>query len=190
MQSTRILALIFFLVTFGFLVSASPVQTSDLIARGNCSDCGHQQDTIISALLDLQIKLKVVLDLLVKTHATGGSPADGVSQIIVLINACVDIIAKVDIDISGVLGDKKHQIAELCASILVSIVVCLSAFPLTIINLLLYVQLDICLNAFVLIIGKVCVGLITVIASLCTHVDLFVSLKLVLTVATLGLLSL
>lgn len=62
MQSARILSFILFFLTFGFLVSGTPVAgTSELAKRCNCSP---GETTTIDTLVQLQIDVNAELALL------------------------------------------------------------------------------------------------------------------------------
>jgi hypothetical protein len=140
MQSTRMLSLIIFFLTFGLFVSGNPVpsMTNELAKR--CDTCSSGETTAINALLKLQVDVNAELAILGtcisrrvqdenaymiifafsdKVCAAGGSPVEGVAKIIVLVNACADVIAKIKVDASTTITEGKKQIASIVASILV-----------------------------------------------------------------------
>ncbi|KAF8604887.1 hypothetical protein BDV93DRAFT_522184, partial [Ceratobasidium sp. AG-I] len=127
LQSTlsRFAAFVLLMLSFSMLACAAPapvaapgalvargseVSSTSLVARGDVSDQCHQ------ALLDLDVKLSVDIDLLNKCYDTKDCDCKPiVAQIVAHIQLCIDIIAK----LSGTIDVKLSVIVQLIVSIIV-----------------------------------------------------------------------
>ena len=63
MQSTRIISLVVFLLSFGLFAYAAPTQE---LAKRCTSGCDGTNNALLSILTDLQVKVYAQIDLLVK----------------------------------------------------------------------------------------------------------------------------
>jgi len=191
MQSTRILSLLLFFLTFGLFVTASPVNSlspANSLAK-RCDTCSGGELDLIKILTDLKVDVQVSIDVDVKAQTCphGGSPSKAVAEIIAKINAAVKVIGNVKITDST--SEGKTIIAQLCVDIIISICVWLSKCSLLLI-VTLCLQLDVCLSAFINICVSVCGGLLVYITACLKaniNLNLLVTLKLVLTLAACGL---
>lgn len=113
MQS-RLASLFLALFAFGLFAYASPVTSKDVaVARAATG-----LDAILAVLLDLQAKIKVHLDALVKLDVNADISVI-VGPIVVLIKACITALVSVGavVDLSD--KDKISVIANVCAQILI-----------------------------------------------------------------------
>lgn len=197
MFSARIISFFFLLATFGFFACAKPVtfegvaarasapevvaRASELLVRGGtCDSKGCNEDAILAVLLALQVKVEAQVKLL------DGINIAPCTTIIADINAAVQLLLQIDVNLS-VYGSKCKSILSIIVNILVSIAGALSKYnPLVIIAICL--KLDLCLCAFVHVCITLIPGLLALItAALKVDVNLFLKLKLVLTLAACGL---
>ncbi|GAB1525637.1 hypothetical protein RhiTH_008800 [Rhizoctonia solani] len=178
---SRLAAFALFMLSFSMLTCAAPApapaalavaRTSEpsnmLVARTDVSDKCHE------ALLDLDVKLDVDIDLLNKCYNTKDCDCKPiVAQIVADIQVCIDIIAK----LTGTIDVKLSVIVQLVVSIIVKIA---TACGKWVVKLGLTVYLEIFAS-----IDAILVALVNVLVKLSVSIILNIKLALLLNVTLL-----
>jgi len=179
------------LASFGLFACAKPIGTTalaarefdtSLIARGDypAHSCGCGQD-IVDVLLNLQVEINASV-LLLDGKKDSEKPCD---DIIAAIQAAVDLIAKVELNVAVVAADLT-AIVNIIVAIVLSIVTACGKYTIVICAQLI-LKLDVCLAALVEIVVKLCPGILAELgAALNVHIDIFLAVKLALTLVAGG----
>ncbi|CAE6499084.1 unnamed protein product [Rhizoctonia solani] len=122
--------LLFFLSSMALLACASPIAAPaaavalpehGLVPRGTCVVGCTTGTKTADILVQLDLDIKVQLDLLDKCLENGTKPDDIIIKIEALINVAVAAIVKLDVDLLGLLNGKITIIVNLLVSILISV---------------------------------------------------------------------
>ncbi|KAG8685217.1 hypothetical protein FRC11_010932 [Ceratobasidium sp. 423] len=119
----RLLAIAFVMLSFSMIAWTAPVEVGkNLIARGGTCSLGCPTgNQVVDILIKLKANIKLKLDLLDACYNNGTDPAGIIADIVVLINAAVDLILAEPKDLLGLLNGKIIVIVNLCVSIVVDI---------------------------------------------------------------------
>ncbi|EUC53728.1 transmembrane protein, putative, partial [Rhizoctonia solani AG-3 Rhs1AP] len=153
-----------------------------LVARGDVSDQCHQ------ALVDLDVKIDLDIDLLNKCYDTKDCDCKPiVAQIVADIQVCIDIIAK----LTGTIDVKLSVIVQLIVSIIVKISTACGKWVVKL-GLTVYLQIFASIDAILVALVNVCVKLsvsllLQVKLALVLNVQLLLTAHLTALIKLLGL---
>ncbi|KAF8331486.1 uncharacterized protein EI90DRAFT_1026528 [Cantharellus anzutake] len=173
MFSSRVLSILFFLVSFGLFVYAKPIDTSALAARSAelAPRCGCTIGEVKEILVDLDVKVKAAVVLISKSTDKVHDPVAVIADIIVDINAAVALLAKIRLSVCDI-GVVLAACVHICVSIILAICIAITECGVEI-KAEVIAHLDVALKALVAVLISCCPaigGLIAAVIKVYLHV--------------------
>ncbi|KZV97541.1 hypothetical protein EXIGLDRAFT_832798 [Exidia glandulosa HHB12029] len=184
---SRAYAVVLALVAFSMFAVASPLSETKEMALAQRHNGVDSLDCILNVLIDLKVQIIAILDQ-IKLLKGKGDCSGLIGQIIVLINGALAAIVEIGVVVNLSDTVKIGVIAKVCADILIAIQAHIGVFAKIAVNVAAVVQLDLCLQAFLVQLNVCIVGVLSVIAPLCAGISVHVNLVLSVVLGVLGLL--
>ncbi|KAF8604893.1 hypothetical protein BDV93DRAFT_522189 [Ceratobasidium sp. AG-I] len=190
---------IFLLSSLAMFACASPIagpapavalSEHALVPRGTCVVGCTTGTKTADILVQLDLDIKVQLDLLDKCLENGTKPDDIIIKIEALINVAVAAIVKLDVDLLGLLNGKITIIVNLLVSILIGVATHCGKWVDKGINVDLYIALFVKLDVAIKALLSTCNGLgavLLLLIKILINVTILIKVHFTLCIGLLGL---